>query len=63
MTILEIIIETYPELANPLPGVLDPFANKTIYIRDDSDGFGAYLAAWNYEKPIPDGLTLGKPTA
>jgi hypothetical protein len=29
----------------------------------DSDGVGAYIAKWEYSKPIPSGLTLGKPSA
>jgi hypothetical protein len=29
-------------------------------LQDDADGKGAYIAAWNYSKPIPDGLKLGK---
>lgn len=62
MTISEIITEAYPELANLLPGALDPFANGTIKLRNDSDGIGDYIEVWNYSKPIPDGLTLGKPT-
>jgi len=27
---------------------------------DDSDGLGAYIAKWEYPKPIPAGLKLGK---
>jgi hypothetical protein len=53
------IISTYPELTDndflPSDGV--------IMLRDDSDGLGAYIAKWEYSQPIPDGLTLGKPTA
>ena len=55
MTIYETIIEAYPELA----GSYD-FANGTIILQNDSDGLGDYIAAWNYPKPIPDGLKLGK---
>ena len=32
----------------------------TIELRDDSDGLGAYIDKWNYSKPIPAGLKLGK---
>jgi len=53
------IINAYPELKDedfyPSMGL--------IHIVDDSDGAGAYIAKWDYFKPIPDGLTLGKPTA
>ena len=52
-----VIIEEYPELA-----AID-FTNGTIGLRNDSDGVGEYIETWNYSKPIPDGLTLGKPTA
>ena len=53
------ILETYPELENQT----ELFMNGTIHLQDDSDGVGAYIAIWNYSEPIPDGLTLGKPTA
>jgi hypothetical protein len=52
-----VIIEEYPELTS-----ID-FTNGTIGLRDDSDGVGPYIEIWNYSKPIPEGLTLGKPTA
>jgi len=60
MTLYETIIATYPELAdiNDLK-----FWTKTINLQDDSDGIGAYIAKWDYSKPIPEGLTLGKPSA
>ena len=32
----------------------------SILLRDDSDGQGAYIAKWEYSKPIPNGLKLGK---
>jgi len=31
----------------------------TILLQDDGDGI-QYLKSWNYSKPIPDGLKLGK---
>ena len=34
--------------------------NGTIKLQDDSDGLGAYIAKWEYSKPIPAGLKLGK---
>jgi len=34
-----------------------------IWLQDDSDGIGAYIAKWDYSKPIPKGLTVGKPKA
>jgi hypothetical protein len=50
------ILETYPELENQT----ELFMNGTIHLQDDSDGLGAYIAKWDYSKPIPDGLSLGK---
>jgi len=58
MTLFEIITEVYPELTN------DDFgSNGSILLRDDSDGIGAYIDKWEYSQPIPEGLTLGKPSA
>ena len=50
----EQIIAEYPELT------LQQFADGTILLQDDSDGLGQYLAEWNYSKPIPKGIKLGK---
>ena len=58
MELWEKIIEAYPEI-NPT----ESFSALGIYLQDDSDGVGAYIAKWEYSKQIPDGLTLGKPTA
>jgi hypothetical protein len=58
MELWQKIIEAYPEI-NPT----DDFQRLGIYLQDDSDGVGAYIAKWDYDQPIPDGLTLGKPTA
>lgn len=55
MTVYEKVISTYPELENSLE--LD-FGK--IVIQDDSDGQGDYVAKWDYSKPIPEGLKLGK---
>jgi hypothetical protein len=49
------IIAAFPELENSRL-----FADGTIVLQNDSDGTGDYIAAWNYSKPIPDGLKLGK---
>lgn len=49
------IIETYPELsANDFSKI-----NGKIVLVDDGDGV-QYIAKWDYSKPIPDGLKLGK---
>lgn len=55
MTLYEQVIAVYPELEKS-----NNFANGTIILQDDSDGQGAYVAAWNYSKPLPDGLKIGK---
>jgi hypothetical protein len=56
MKLWEQIIEVYPELTNkdfhPDKGIIE--------LRDDADGFGQYIAKWEYQKPIPAGLKLGK---
>ena len=57
MTIYETIIAEYPELADVK--LLDKF----VILQNDSDGAGDYIAKWEYSKPIPDGLFLGKPSA
>jgi hypothetical protein len=57
MELWEKIIQTYSEI-NPT----DDFRSLGIYLQDDSDGMGAYIAKWEYSKPIPEGLSLGKPT-
>jgi hypothetical protein len=61
MELWEKIIAAYPELAE------NNFAEFTdigsIKLQDDSDGSGAYIAKWEYTKPIPKGLKLGKPSA
>jgi hypothetical protein len=53
MELWQTIRETYSELTD------NDFV-KIIMLQDDSDGLGAYIAVWNYSKPIPDGLKLGK---
>lgn len=58
MELWQKIIEAYPEI-NPT----DDFKQLGIYLQDDSDGQGAFIAKWDYSEPIPEGLTLGKPSA
>ena len=55
----DIIIETYPEL-----GESNEFHPErgSIALQDDGDGI-QYIKEWNYFKPIPEGLSLGKPSA
>jgi hypothetical protein len=52
----ETIVNFYPELTDADFGKFG-----TISLADDSDGQGAYIEKWEYSKPIPEGLTLGKP--
>jgi hypothetical protein len=52
----EQLIDAFPELAENFSA----FHPDRIYLRNDSDGAGDYIKSWNYEKPIPDGLKLGK---
>lgn len=54
MDLYEQIIKVYPELANSNLWL------KEIVLRDDSDGKGVYIEKWEYSKPIPNGLKLGK---
>jgi hypothetical protein len=55
MTLWEQIMAVYPELTDA-----DFGRNGTIALQDDSDGLGAFIAKWEYLKPIPAGLKLGK---
>jgi hypothetical protein len=53
MTLYEQIKAVYPELDRE-------FAEGVITLQNDSDGKGDYIAEWNYDKPIPEGLKVGK---
>ena len=56
MTLWEQIVQVYPELTDadfhPQFGA--------ILLQDDSDGQGAFIAKWEYSKPIPNGMKVGK---
>ena len=56
MELWEKIMTAYPELT----AEDFDFSRGSIALRDDSDGLGAYIYKWEYSKPIPDGLKLGK---
>jgi len=57
MSLYDKIIAALPELAD-MPS---EFQHKgSITLRDDSDGLGEYIERWEYSKPIPNGLKLGK---
>lgn len=54
MTLYDKIIAVYPELTDA------DFASRgSIRLQDDGDGV-QYIAQWNYSKPIPAELKLGK---
>ena len=56
MGLWEQIVAVYPELTDE---DFHPIYGK-ILLQDDSDGLGAYIVKWDYSKPIPAGLKLGK---
>ena len=51
----EKIIAMYPEL---IDADFDPIRGS-IHLMDDGDGI-AYIAKWEYSKPLPDGMKVGK---
>lgn len=55
MNLYEKIIAAYPELTASNFG-----GRGEILLSDDLDGSGAYIEKWEYSKPIPTGLKLGK---
>lgn len=57
MALYDQIIELLPELGEKIEefGV-----NGSIRLQDDADGYGEYIAKWNYAKPLPKSLKLGK---
>ena len=56
MSKYEQIIEAYPELLE----LSNRDRDAVLKCRDDSDGFGDYVEFWNYDKPLPAGLKVGK---
>ena len=55
MELWEKIIAEYPQIK-----ATDDFAKLGIYLRDDSDGKGAYISKWEYSQAIPNGMKVGK---
>lgn len=55
MSLYDQIISVYSELDSSYFGSFG-----LIELNDDSDGLGAYIAKWDYSKPIPSGMKLGK---
>ena len=58
MELYEKILEAFPEISPS-----DCLPKLGIILQDDSDDLGAYIAQWNYSKPIPAGLSVGKPAS
>lgn len=54
MELWQKIHQAYPEMQG------HTFEEFGITLRDDSDGFGAYIEKWEYTEPMPEGLKLGK---
>jgi hypothetical protein len=56
-TLYDDIIAVLPELAEKP----EEFTiGGSIRLQDDSDELGAYISKWDYSKPIPKGMKLGK---
>ena len=55
MSLFDQIIAVYPELTSDDFGM-----NGKIILQDDLDAAGEFISAWNYSKPIPSGMKLGK---
>jgi hypothetical protein len=56
MALYDEIIAVYPELKL---SDFDLTGGNKVILADDGDGLN-YISKWNYSKPIPDGLKLGK---
>ncbi len=56
MALYDDLIAALPELTNadfaPMTG--------TIVLQNDADETGDYIAKWEYSKPLPDGMKVGK---
>lgn len=55
MSLDKIIRETYPEINDS--DFMPP--DGPITLKDDGDGI-QYILKWEYSKPLPEGLKLGK---
>ena len=55
MSLYDKIMEAYPELTDS-----DFYKGGRIALKNDGDGLGDYIERWDYSKPIPVGLKLGK---
>jgi hypothetical protein len=54
MNLYEMIMEEFPELTD------DDFNIKSGFILLRNDGDGDYIAKWEYSKPLPKGMKIGK---
>jgi hypothetical protein len=57
MSLYDEIVAVYPELE--ITADYDEFKRGAITLQDDGDGI-AYVAKWEYSKPLPSGMKLGK---
>jgi len=58
MSLYDQIIELLPELT--ITDEKNEFADRgSIELRDDGDGI-QYISKWDYSKPVPSGLKIGK---
>ena len=55
MSLFDDIVDFYPELTSADFGI-----NGKIVLSDDLDEAGEHIAKWEYTKPIPEGMKLGK---
>ena len=53
MDLYTLIKEVYPNIDD------NEFAYGSIELRDDGDGI-QYIAKWEYSKPLPEGMKVGK---
>jgi hypothetical protein len=49
-SLVNLIIAEFPELAEV------PLFEKGIWLQNDSDGSGDYIAKWDYSQAIPESL-------
>jgi hypothetical protein len=55
MSLYDQIVEVYPELKDQTE-----IFQTQIRLADDSDKKGEYVVQWEYNKPLPNGLKIGK---
>jgi len=56
-------MDLYSQIKTAYPEIDDKeFISGSIRLQDDGDGI-QYIAKWEYSKPIPAGLVLGKPSS